>query len=125
MWNSLKTLINKLGADATSYQDVMKEIKDKTLSVGATNTDLKRIVNYFLYAGGMVAVVMIIISGVQMTTSAGDPGAVKKAKNTLTWAIVGLIIMILAFAIVNFVISALPSSDKKEETSLLLETTNG
>ena len=104
IWNGLKALLNKLGADASSYNDVMNKIKEKTPSATVTNADAIRIVNYFLYAGGMVAVVMAIISGIQMTTSAGDPGAVKKAKNTLTWSIVGLLIMMLAYAIVNFVI---------------------
>lgn len=104
IWNGLRVLLNKLGADASSYNDVMNKIKEKTPSATVTNADAIRIVNYFLYAGGMVAVVMAIISGIQMTTSAGDPGAVKKAKNTLTWSIVGLLIMMLAYAIVNFVI---------------------
>lgn len=53
---------------------------------------------------GLVAVVMIILGGVQYTTSAGDMVKVTKAKNTILFAVVGLIISLLAFAIVNFVL---------------------
>lgn len=61
-------------------------------------------VNAFLTICGVVAVVMIIVGGFKYTTSAGDPGAVTKAKNTLIGAIVGLVIVVLAYVIVNFVI---------------------
>ena len=106
MWNNLRILMSKIGADgASSYKDVMNKIKEETPGGdGIWTTSGTDIINFFLYVGGIVAVVMIIVSGIQMTTSAGDPGAVKKAKNTLTWSIVGLLIMILAYAIVNFVI---------------------
>ena len=110
MWNGLKALINKMGADANSYQDVMNKIKEKTPTIATESSDIQRIINYLLYIGGIVAVVMAIIAGIQMTTSAGDPGAVKKAKNTLMWSIVGLVIMILAYAIVNFVIGKVVAS---------------
>ena len=53
---------------------------------------------------GILAVVMIIIGGIQYTTSGGDQAAVTKAKNTILYGIVGLVIAILAYAIVNFVI---------------------
>ena len=110
MWNSLKALVNKMGADANSYQDVRNKIKEKTPTITTESSDIQRVINYFLYIGGIVAVVMAIIAGIQMTMSAGDPGAVKKAKNTLMWSIVGLVIMILAYAIVNFVIGKVVAS---------------
>ena len=53
---------------------------------------------------GLVAVVMIILGGFQYTTSAGDTNKVTKAKNTILYGIIGLVIAILAFAIVNFVL---------------------
>ena len=48
---------------------------------------------------------MIIYGGIIYTTSGGDPGKVKKGKDTIIYGIVGLIIAILAFVIVNFVIN--------------------
>lgn len=55
----------------------------------------------------LVAVIVIIFAGVQYTTSAGDVGKVKKAKDSILYGIIGLVIAILAFAIVNFVLSSL------------------
>ena len=54
---------------------------------------------------GFVAAVMIIFGGVQYVTSAGDAAKVAKAKNTIIFAVVGLVISLLAFAIVNFVLT--------------------
>ena len=65
------------------------------------------VVKWLLYAAGLLAVVMIIISGVQMITSAGNSSAVAKAKNTLIYSIIGLVIVILAYVIVQFVIGRL------------------
>ena len=55
----------------------------------------------------LVAVIVIIFAGVQYTTSAGGAGKVKKAKDSILYGIIGLVIAILAFAIVNFVLSSL------------------
>ena len=53
---------------------------------------------------GIVAVVFIIYSGIQYTTSSGDAGKIQKAKNTIVYSIIGLIIALLAFAIVTWVL---------------------
>lgn len=85
----------------------------------------KQVTNTILYIVGIIAVIMLIIGGIRYVTSGGDAKKVTDAKNTVLYAIIGLVIAFLAFAIVNFVISALPSSDKNTETSVLIETTNG
>lgn len=54
---------------------------------------------------GIVAVVMIILGGVNYAMSQGDPGKVKKGKDTIMYGIIGLIIVLLAFAITNFVLT--------------------
>ena len=70
----------------------------------------KQITNTILYVVGIVAVIMLIIGGIKYVVSGGDSKKVTDAKNTVLYAIIGLVIAFLAFAIVNFVISALPSS---------------
>lgn len=65
---------------------------------------LQLIINVVLGIIGFVAVVMIIIGGVQYTTSSGDANKVTKAKNTIMYGVVGLVIALLAFAIVNFIL---------------------
>ena len=67
----------------------------------------KAIVNVALFIIGAVSVLMLIYGGIKYTTSAGDEKAVTAAKNTIMYAVVGIVIAILAYAIVNFVISAL------------------
>ena len=52
----------------------------------------------------LVCVIVVIIGGVNYMTSSGDAGKVKKAKDTILYGLIGLIICVLAFAIVNFVI---------------------
>lgn len=68
----------------------------------------KKITNTILYIVGIMAVIMLIIGGVKYVISGGDAKKVTDAKNTVLYAIIGLVVAFLAFAIVNFVISALP-----------------
>ena len=67
-------------------------------------TLVKQFVNIFLFAVGALSVIMLIWGGIRYTTSAGDSNKVTAAKNTVLYAIVGLVIAILAYAIVNMVI---------------------
>jgi hypothetical protein len=62
------------------------------------------VINVLLFIVGVISVIMIIIGGIMYSTSAGDSGAVTKAKNTIMFAVVGLVVAFLAFAIVNWVI---------------------
>ncbi len=79
------------------------------LGDGAKDTNLmgtlNTIINIALGVIGFIAVVMIIIGGIQYTTSAGDASKVTKAKDTIMYGIIGLVIALLAYAIVNFVLS--------------------
>ena len=88
----------------------------------------KQVTNTILYIVGIIAVIMLIIGGIKYVVSGGDSKKVTDAKNTVLYAIIGLIVCFLSFAIVNFVISALPSSDSdkdnKKETSLILQSTD-
>ena len=56
----------------------------------------------FLFAG-VVALFFIVYAGIRFITSRGDPKAVEGAKQTLTWAIIGLIVIILSFTIINLI----------------------
>lgn len=66
--------------------------------------NFKTITNTILYILGAVAVLMIIIGGVRYVVSGGDSSAVSGAKNTILYAVIGLVVAMLAFAIVNFII---------------------
>lgn len=73
-----------------------------------TLTDyIQLIINALLFIIGILAVIMIIVGGIRYVTSAGDSNAATAAKNTIMYAVVGLLIAAVAYAIVNFVISML------------------
>ena len=72
--------------------------------VGDANSLVKDVVNIILWIVGILSVIMLVWGGIKYTTSAGDSNKVTSAKNTIIYAVIGLIIAILAYAIVNFVI---------------------
>lgn len=78
-------------------------------AVGSTGTSfsglVKKIINIFSIIIGVIAVIMIIIGGLKYITSGGDSGNVSSAKNTIIYALVGLVIVALAQFIVRFVLS--------------------
>lgn len=87
----------------------------------------KQVTNTILYIVGIIAVIMLIIGGIRYVISGGDSKKVTDAKNTVLYAIIGLVISFLAFAIVNFVITALPNSTNNqntEETEVIVESTD-
>ena len=63
------------------------------------------IINWVLIVVGIICVVFIIIGGIRYATSGGDPEKVKSAKNTILYALIGLVIAILANVIVQVVFS--------------------
>lgn len=56
---------------------------------------------YIMPLAGLVCVVFIIIGGYMWMIAAGDPGRIKQAQGTLTWAIIGLVLILLSVAIVE------------------------
>ena len=78
------------------------------------------IVNGIVGVLAIVAVIFIVVGGFNYMTSAGDTGKVQKAKNTIIYALIGLVIAVLAFAIVNFVISNIINNAENSE-----QTTDG
>jgi len=69
------------------------------------NAIIATVINIFSVVVGVVSVIMIIIGGLKYITSGGDSGNVTGAKNTILYAIIGLVIVALAQVIVNFVLS--------------------
>lgn len=116
--NSVSALTLREGAEAARCDECPRDLF-------GDNGVFKQVTNTILYVVGIIAVIMLIIGGIRYVTSGGDAKKVTDAKNTVLYAIIGLVIAFLAFAIVNFVISALPSSTDKKETALLVDVTHG
>ena len=66
---------------------------------------IKTIINLLSIIVGIVAIIMIIIAGLRYITSGGEADKVKSAKNTLIYAVIGLIIVALAQTITHFVLT--------------------
>ncbi|MBF1039529.1 MAG: hypothetical protein HXL08_01120 [Candidatus Nanosynbacter sp.] len=81
------------------------EMKGK--SIDGDKGLIKTVVNVLLWAVGILSVIMIIFSGLRYITSAGDASKTKSAQSTLTYSVVGLIVAIMAYAIVNMVTNRL------------------
>jgi len=62
---------------------------------------LNNALSILLTAGIMITVIFMIISGIRWITAAGDKEKIAKARAGLTWAIIGLVIMLAAFLIIN------------------------
>lgn len=67
------------------------------------DTGIAGILSIVYFVAGIVAVVVIIIAGYIYTTSSGDAGGIKKAKNMILYSVVGLVVIMLAFVITQFV----------------------
>lgn len=88
------------GAEAARAKDMPSEL------VGERGV-FTNISNTILYIVGIISVIMLILGGIKYVLSGGDSKKVTDAKNTILYAIIGLVIAILAFAIVNFVLNAM------------------
>ena len=87
------------GANAAKGTDQVTDL------FGQTGT-FRTITNVLLYLIGAISVIMLIVGGLRYVVSGGDSTAVQGAKNTILYAIVGIIVAILAYAVVSFVITS-------------------
>ena len=69
-------------------------------------SDTNKIINVVIGVLGVVAVAVVIYGGFLFLTAQGDPGKIKKGKDSITWGIIGLIIALLSWSIINFVLSS-------------------
>ncbi len=74
---------------------------------GDLPSNVVRVINFFLGILGLVAVAFLIYAGVLMVTAGGNDEQVGKARKIITYAVVGIVIILLAYTIVQFVTNAL------------------
>ena len=89
------------------WRSVASSIEDQVNNANqgeSLETDVGSIINMIISFVGIVAVIVIIIGGVNYMLSQGDPNKIKKAKDTILYGVIGLVVVVLAFAIVNFVL---------------------
>lgn len=77
---------------------------EKNKGKSGVTSKAKKGINAAIYVLGILSVLMVILGGFLYTISNGDASRIATAKNTLMYAIIGLVVAILSFAIVNFVL---------------------
>lgn len=118
-----------LAVPAAVYADTVQDgvcsgASDLKISTGATtatcdtdntatekvNSTITTVINVFSTLVGVIAVIMIIYGGMRYITSGGDSGKITSAKNTIIYALIGLVVVALAQFIVKFVLNKVTST---------------
>lgn len=120
---------NTYADDICSHLPVDSEVYKANGCGGTSTADfsdvLVNILNGLVGVFGIIAVIFIVVGGVNYMTSSGDAGKIKKAKDTILYAVIGLVISALAFAIVNFVVvNILRDNDANDPTTTSNTSTN-
>lgn len=113
-FTSIITLPAKAADSICEMSGVSDEVKKASGCDGGSDQEISdsivTIINAIIAILGLVAVIVIVYGGIQYMTSAGDSSKLKRAKDTILYAVIGLIISVLAFAITNFTINIIKSS---------------
>jgi hypothetical protein len=98
-----------LGADVVAAVDPATQVNNGVTAAGGSGQKslqvrVADIINVLLFIIGAVSVIMIILGGLKYVLSNGDSSQITSAKNTILYAVIGLVVALLAYAIVNFVV---------------------
>lgn len=107
---SLALLGSSLATVEVTHADAKSQITDSLNNVNDGNTTdlgggIKTGIDMLLFIIGAISVIVIIIGGIKYVVSNGDSGAIQSAKNTIMYAVIGLIVAILSYSIINFVVA--------------------
>jgi hypothetical protein cdiviTM7_00647 len=99
---------SRLLVSATSVQEGANAARAEGMPTEliGDNGVFSRITNTVLLIVGLISVIMLVYGGLRYILSGGDSKKVTDAKNTVLYAIIGLIISLLAYSIVNFVLNS-------------------
>ena len=79
--------------------------KADALGVPRNNdVDIMKFVNLALWVAGIIAVIVVIIAGINYSLSSGDPAKTASAKNAILYSVIGLVIIASAIAITGYII---------------------
>lgn len=92
-------ILKNLAVSEIEYKGVPK--------VDAGDAQLALIVNFIFGLAGAIALLFVVIGGLRYIISQGDPNAAAQAKNTILYALVGLVVTVTAYAIVRFAVGIL------------------
>jgi len=116
----LVSLDNSTLASAYSIREGVEAARGSNVPSGLFGGTgiITTITNTMLFIVGGLSVVMIIFGGLRYVTSTGKSASVTAAKNTIMYAIIGLIVSFLAYAAVNFVLGAVAAGGQFAPSNL-------
>ncbi len=85
----------------------------------------KNVISVLLWIVGMASIIVIVYSGITFVTSAGNPSQITRAKTMLMYAVIGLVVSILAYAIVNFIVGSAGGSKGGSSSSSSSSSSGG
>ena len=91
-------------ADASNEACTGATFGDNNCTTLELETGLQKVVNIISYIVGIVSIIVAIVAGLMFSVSAGDPQKAKQARNALLFAIVGILVALMAYAMSNFVL---------------------
>ena len=101
--DSAQTAVDAVCAGIGSATGSGSDCKDPNGSASVSST-VKSLINLLSLIVGVAAVIIIIIGGLQYVMSGGDSGKVGNSKNTILYAVIGLVVVALAQIIVRFTV---------------------
>jgi len=87
----------------TNFFKLFGAVTPDRLPNASFETSLPEILRIVFVAATLLSVIFVAIGGIKYTLSSGDPQGAAKAKNTILYALIGLVVALLAFTIVSFV----------------------
>lgn len=115
---SLSTNVSAQAADSVKKGITTATTADmENKSIAGEGGLISILINFLLWTVGILSVVMIIFSGFRYITSAGDAAKTKSAQTALTYSIVGLIVAVFAWAIVNIVLDRIGVKTSSNSTN--------
>ncbi|MFH0838013.1 MAG: pilin [Patescibacteria group bacterium] len=98
---------NAFAQSASFFDNPQGGAAPSAAAQGTLGQNVTLIINYFLGILGLIAVAFLIYAGILMVTAGGNDEQIGKARKIITYAVVGIVIILLSWTIVTFVASAL------------------
>lgn len=87
----------------SSFAALLNKSDVPSLPNGSANDVLVAGLNIVYFVAGIIAVVAIIVAGFTLVTNSSEPDAIKKARNTIVYAVIGIVVIIVAFTVTWFI----------------------
>lgn len=105
-------LIEPAAAQLILDADNPSNVQSGTFWSGSLRDAILTIINFFLFFLGIIATAFVIYGGFLYVTSQGDDQAVEKAKKIITFAAIGIVIILISFALINTLLGGLQSGQR-------------